>query len=110
MSVAQLSRLERGISSMTQGRMVQIGRALDVRPTDLFHRPPTREQIDLKTIHSVILQIDEMLERLEITLSPKQRADLTVELYKQEANRLAESDGQIVDVTRYESIVAALRG
>ena len=64
----------------------------------------------MEIVHAVVLQIDEMVDRLGITLSPKQRADLTVELYRQEADRLEDSADQTVDVKRYENIVLAVRG
>jgi len=109
-SIAQLSRLERGISSMSQGRMVQIARALEVKPVELYFQAPSQGRIELKIVHAVVFQIDEMVERLGITLNPKQRADLTVELYRQEVARLEGSSDQTVDLQLYESMVVALRG
>ena len=109
-SIAQLSRLERGISSMSQGRMVQIARALEVKPVELYFQAPSQGRIELKIVHAVVLQIDEMVERLGITLNPKQRADLTIELYRQEVARLDGSVDQTVDLKLYENIVLALRG
>ena len=110
MSVAQLSRLERGISSMTQARMIQIAEVLGVEPKELYLQRMSREHVELEIVHAVVFQIDEMVDRLGITLSPKQRADLTVELYRQEASRLEETEDQTVDVKRYENIVLAVSG
>ena len=90
--------------------MIQIAKILEVRPEELYLQTPSQGEVDLEIIHAVVLQIDEMVERLGISLHPKQRADLTVELYRQEADRLKDSTDKIVDIKRHENIVLALRG
>ena len=108
MSVTQLSRLERGESSITQARMVQIANVLGVKPEELYVQRKQREYVELEIVHAVVLQIDEMIERLGITLSPKQRADLTIDFYKLEAERLQGAEDQTVDVKKYERLVLTL--
>ncbi|MDX8346510.1 helix-turn-helix transcriptional regulator [Cognatiyoonia sp. IB215446] len=109
-SVTQLSRLERGRSSLTQHRMVQLTELFGVEPHALFNDAKTREQLDLDVMRDVIVQLDEMLHRLEITLTPEQRGDLTVELYRLETHGLEDGDlaEHQVDIRRFEGMVRAL--
>jgi len=111
MSVTQLSRLERGASSLTQDRITAFAQVFDVEPYELFRDAVSKEKIELELMRSVIIQLDEMLLRLDVSLSPQQRGDLTIELYRLETHDLGESDlaEHSVDLKRYEGMVKALR-
>jgi len=109
-SITQLSRLERGLSSITQTRMTQLAGVFEVEPHMLFTNTTPREELELEVMRAVIVQLDEMLIRLGINLTPEQRGDLTVELYRLEVDGLTEdqlSDHQ-VNINRFEGMVKAL--
>ncbi|WP_039016874.1 helix-turn-helix domain-containing protein [Halocynthiibacter namhaensis] len=110
MSITQLSRLERGISSVTQFRMQVLAGLFDIEPHELFKDSKSRERIELKIMKDVIVQLDEMVARLDVPLTPKQRGDLTIELYLLETNdhdadTLSE---HTVDLKKFEGMVRAL--
>jgi transcriptional regulator with XRE-family HTH domain len=107
---SQVSRLERGLSSITQSRMLQLTELFGIEPHALFNDAASREDIDLDLMRAVIVQLDEMLLRLGVNLTPEQRGDLTVELYRLEMRGLDEdqlSDHQ-VNIKRFEGMVKAL--
>ncbi|MEY1556051.1 helix-turn-helix domain-containing protein [Yoonia sp. R2331] len=107
---SQVSRLERGLSSITQSRMLQLTELFGIEPHALFNDAASREDIDLDLMRAVIVQLDEMLLRLGVNLTPEQRGDLTVELYRLEVRGLDEdqlSDHQ-VNIKRFEGMVKAL--
>ena len=107
---SQVSRLERGLSSITQSRMLQLTKLFGIEPHALFNDAATREGIDLDVMRAVIIQLDEMLIRLGVKLTPEQRGDLTVELYRLEVSGL--DDDQLLDhqvnIKRFEGMVKAL--
>jgi len=110
MSITQVSRLERGLSSVTQFRVQIISKVFDIAPHELFMDNRSRERIELKIMKDVIVQLDEMIVRLGVTLTPKQRGDLTIELYlleitDQDADALVDHQ---VDLRKYEGMVRAL--
>ena len=109
-SVTQLSRLERGLSSITQMRMTQLAGVFDVEPHELFSNTTPREELELEVMRAVIIQLDEMLLRLGVSLTPEQRGDLTVELYRLEVNGLDDNQlsGHQVNIKRFEGMVKAL--
>ena len=109
-SITQLSRLERGLSSITQTRMNQLAEVFCVEPHMLFADAIPREEIELELMRNVIVQLDEMLLRLDIKLTPEQRGDLTVELYRLEVGGLNEDQlsNHQVNIKRYEGMVKAL--
>ncbi|WP_107497088.1 helix-turn-helix transcriptional regulator [Thalassobius sp. I31.1] len=111
-SITQLSRLERGASSLTQSRMRAIADVFGVRPEDLFVTRRSQENVDLDVIHAVVVQLDEMLVRLGAEASPQQRADLTIELYRLETTGLSSEDlaGVSVDLRKYEGMLRSLFG
>lgn len=110
MSITQLSRLERGISSVTQFRMQVLAELFGIEPHELFKDSKSKERIELKVMKDVIVQLDEMVARLNVPLTPKQRGDLTIELYlletnDQDADALSE---HTVDLKKFEGMVRAL--
>lgn len=109
-TITQLSRLENGRSSMTQARMQQIAEVLEVKPQELYLAPHQTGELNLDIMHAIILQVDEFLTRLNISLSSKKRADLCVILYRKETKRLEENglSSDDVDVSEYEDIVEAM--
>lgn len=110
MSITQISRLERGTSSVTQFRMQVLAELFGIEPHELFKDSKSRERIELQVMRDVIVQLDEMVERLGVSLTPKQRGDLTIELYLLEANDKdadALSDHK-VDLKKFEGMVRAL--
>lgn len=109
-SITQLSRLERGLSSITQTRMTQLADVFDVETHELFTNSPLREGLELDVMRDVIVQLDEMLIRLGATLTPEQRGDLTVELYRLEVNGLTHEAliDHVVNLKRFEGMVRAL--
>ena len=107
---SQVSRLERGLSSITQSRMLQLTKLFGIEPHALFNDAATREDIDLDLMRAVIVQLDEMVQNLGVNLTPEQRGDLTVELYRLEVGGLDDdqlSDHQ-VNIKRFEGMVKAL--
>ena len=92
---SQVSRLERGLSSITQSRMLQLTKLFGIEPHALFNDAATREDIDLDLMRAVIVQLDEMVQNLGVNLTPEQRGDLTVELYRLEVGGL--DDDQLSD-------------
>lgn len=110
MSVTQLSRLERGTSSLTQARIAKFAEVFDIEPHEIFSRTRSREQIDLDLMRDVIIQLDEMVLKLGLSLTPQQRGDLTIELYRLETNGLDEADlsDHEVDLRKFEGMVKAL--
>jgi len=109
-SITQLSRLERGLSSITQARMTQLAGVFHVEPHELFSNTTPREELELEVMWAVIVQLDEMLIRLGVNLTPEQRGDLTVELYRLEIDGLEKdqlSDHQ-VNIKRFEGMVKVL--
>ncbi|WP_108826912.1 helix-turn-helix transcriptional regulator [Ascidiaceihabitans donghaensis] len=109
-SVTQLSRLERGTSSLTQERMMELARAFEIEPHELFRYATSREKLELDLMREVIVQLDEMVIRLGISLSPQQRGDLTIALYRLETKFLSEADlaEHEVDLKKFEDMVKAL--
>ncbi len=109
-SITQLSRLERGLSSITQTRMTQLAGVFDVEPHELFSNTTPREELDLEVMRAVIVQLDEMLIRLGVTLTPEQRGDLSIELYRLETDGVREADlaEHKVDLKKFEGMVKAL--
>ena len=110
MSVTQLSRLERGVSSLTQDRIKAFSQAFEVEPYELFRDALSKEKIELNLMRDVIVQLEEMLLRLDMSLSPQQRGDLVIELYRLETGDLGETDlsEHIVNLKRFEGMVRAL--
>ncbi|WP_039017563.1 hypothetical protein [Halocynthiibacter namhaensis] len=79
-------------------------------PHELFKDSKSKERIELKVMKDVIVQLDEMVARLDVPLTPKQRGDLTIELYlletnDQDADALSE---HTVDLKKFEGMVRAL--
>jgi transcriptional regulator with XRE-family HTH domain len=109
-SVTQLSRLERGTSSLKQMRVQTIARELGVSPEELFQTKRPRERVDLELIHQVIVQLERLLAQLEINPSPEQRADLTVELYRLETDGLELDDltDMKIDLRKYEGMLRSM--
>jgi transcriptional regulator with XRE-family HTH domain len=110
MSVTQLSRLERGASSLTQDRITDLAKVFEVEPHELFRDSTSKEKIELDLMRDVIVQLDEMIQRLGVTLTPVQRGDLTIELYRLETDGLEEAElsGHTVDLRKFEGMVKAL--
>lgn len=108
MSVTQLSRLERGTSSLTQSRIAALARVFDVEPHEIFSRARSKEQIDLDLMREVIVQLDEMVLKLGLSLTPQQRGDLTIELYKLESEGVDQSDSPL-DLRKYEGMLRSFR-
>jgi transcriptional regulator with XRE-family HTH domain len=110
LSVTQLSRLERGISSLTQERMMELARVFEIEPHELFRDAMSKEKVELDLMRDVIVQLDEMVTRLGISLSPQQRGDLTIALYHLETKFLSEADlaEHEVDLKKFEDMVKAL--
>ncbi|MCF2870776.1 helix-turn-helix domain-containing protein [Octadecabacter sp. G9-8] len=110
LSVTQLSRLERGASSLTQDRIVELAKAFEIEPHELFRDASFKEKIELNLMRDVIVQLDEMIQRLGISLTSTQRGDLTIELYRLETEGLDEA--QLVDhsvnLKKFEGMVKAL--
>ncbi len=90
--------------------MTQLAGVFDVEPHMLFTNAVPREGLELEVMRAVIVQLDEMLLRLGVNLTPEQRGDLTVELYRLEVSGLDE--GQLsahqVNIKRFEGMVKAL--
>jgi transcriptional regulator with XRE-family HTH domain len=110
MSVTQLSRLERGASSLTQDRITDLAKVFEVEPHELFRNATSKEKIELDLMREVIVQLDEMIQRLGVTLTPVQRGDLTIELYRLESDGFEEDElsGHAVDLRKYEGMVKVL--
>ena len=109
-SITQLSRLERGVSSLSQRRMSEIASALGVKPVDLFLSHQPREEVDLRVIRDVIVQLDQLFEILGIEPTPEQRADLTVEIYRLETDGLDPEavEAKAVDLKKYEGMLKSM--
>lgn len=110
LTVTQLSRIENGKSSMTQARMKQIADILGVKPQELYLAPHQTGELNLDIMHAIIEQLDELLQRLGLSVPSKKRADLCVAIYKMETKRL-EKDGlssSDVNVTEYEDMLGTL--
>lgn len=109
-SVTQLSRLERGLSSLTQARMNQLAEVFAVEPHDLYRNATSKEKLELNVMRDVIVQLDEMISRLDVNLTPQQRGDLTVELYRLEVDGLTDEalTDHVVNLKRFEGMVRAL--
>lgn len=109
-SVTQLSRLERGLSSLTQARMNQLAEVFAVEPHDLYRNATSKERLELNVMRDVIVQLDEMISRLGVDLTPQQRGDLTVELYRLEVDGLTDEalTDHVVNLKRFEGMVRAL--
>ncbi|WP_424978959.1 helix-turn-helix domain-containing protein [Leisingera sp. S232] len=109
-SVTQLSRLERGLSSLTQARMNQLAEVFAVEPHDLYRNATSKERLELNVMRDVIVQLDEMISRLDVSLTPQQRGDLTVELYRLEVDGLTDEalTDHVVNLKRFEGMVRAL--
>ncbi len=109
-SITHLSRLERGLASLNQNRILQISEVFDLEPHMLFINATPREELELRVMRDVIVQLDEMLIRLSVNLTPEQRGDLTVELYRLEVDGLEEDQlsGHQVNIKRFEGMVKAL--
>ncbi|MBU2994358.1 helix-turn-helix transcriptional regulator [Octadecabacter sp. 1_MG-2023] len=110
MSVTQLSRLERGVSSLTQNRITAFSQVFEVEPYELFRDAMSKEKIELNLMRDVIVQLEEMLLRLDMSLTPQQRGDLVIELYRLETGGLDEADlsEHVVNLKRFEGMVKAL--
>ena len=69
-----------------------------------------REELDLEVMPAVIVQLDEMLIRLGVNVTPEQRGDLAVELYRLEVDGLTEDQlsHHQVNIKRFEGMVKAL--
>jgi len=106
MSVTQLSRLERGTSSLTQARIVALAKVFDVMPHEIFSGARSKEQIDLDLMRDVIVQLDEMVLKLGLSLTPQQRGDLTIELYKLETENDPKTE---LDLRKYEGMLRSFR-
>jgi transcriptional regulator with XRE-family HTH domain len=109
-TITQLSRLENGKSSMTQARMQQIADVLEVKPQELYLAPHQTGELNLDIMHSIIEQLDTLLQRLELSVPSKKRADLCIAIYKMETKRL-EKDGLSsgdVNVSEYEDILETM--
>jgi transcriptional regulator with XRE-family HTH domain len=109
-SVTQLSRLERGVSSLTQDRITAFSQVFEVEPYELFRDAMSKEKIELNLMREVIVQLEEMLLRLDMSLTPQQRGDLVIELYRLETGGLDEADlsEHVVNLKRFEGMVKAL--
>ena len=109
-TITQLSRLENGRSSMTQARMQQIADILEVKPQELYLAPHQTGGLDVDVMHSIIEQLDQMLQRLDLTVTSKKRADLCVAIYKMETKRLEKAGltSADVDVAEYEDMLGTL--
>lgn len=109
-TITQLSRLENGKSSMTQSRMQQIADALDVKPQELYLTPHQTGVLSLVIMHSVIEQLDQLLEQLDIKVPSKKRADLCVAIYKMETKRLEQAGLTVLDVSvsEYKDMIGTL--
>lgn len=109
-TVTQLSRLETGKSSLTQHRMQTIADALGVRPAELYHLETQHGDIRLDAMHKIIQQLDELLLRLDITITPEQRADISIQFYTLELDRIDTTGRTVddIDLRRYEQMVKAL--
>lgn len=110
MSVNQLSRLERGASSLKQDRITALARVFSVEPHELFSDAMSKEKIELDLMRDVIVQLEEMLLRLDVSLTPQQRGDLVIELYRLETDDLDDADlsEHVVNLKRFECMVKAL--
>ena len=110
MSVTQVSRLERGVSSLRHTRITKLTEILGVTTEDLFRAGPDREGVDLRVIHDVIVQLDHLFRRLEIDPSPEQRAELTIEIYRPETDVLDEDQLQNTksDLKKYEGMLRSI--
>lgn len=110
LSVTQLSRLERGTSSLTQDRIADLAKVFEIEPHELFRDATSKEKIELDLMRDVIVQLDEMLLRLGVSLSPQQRGDLTIEVYRLETSGLSDTDltDHSVDLKKFEGMVKAL--
>ncbi len=110
MSVTQLSRLERGVSSLTQDRITAFAQVFEVEPYELFRDATSKEKLELNVMRDVIVQLEEMLVRLDMSLTPQQRGDLVIELYRLETGDLdeAELSEHVVNLKRFEGMVKAL--
>jgi hypothetical protein len=102
--------LERGASSLTQDRITDLAKVFEVEPHELFRDSTSKEKIELDLMRDVIVQLDEMIQRLGVTLTPVQRGDLTIELYRLETDGLEEAElsGHTVDLRKFEGMVKAL--
>ncbi len=78
----------------------------DVEPHEIFSRARSKEQIDLELMREVIVQLDEMVLKLGLSLTPQQRGDLTIELYKLESENDLEAD---LDLRKYEGMLRSFR-
>jgi len=112
MSVTQLSRLERGTSSLTQQRIMALSTFFGVEPHELFNDAITHEGVELNVMRDVIVQLDEMLARMAIHPTPQQRADLTIELYRLETNGVPAKDlpRLTVRLKKYEGMLRSMLG
>ncbi|MEP3199180.1 MAG: helix-turn-helix domain-containing protein [Lentilitoribacter sp.] len=106
-STTHVSRIETGESSLTQAMMTKIALALDIEPQDLFITSPNEGEINLEILHHVVRQLDEWLEEKGFRISAEDRADLTIELYRLEAEHIkaAELAPEDVKVSKYENLL-----
>lgn len=109
-SITQLSRLERGVSSLSQSRMKDLAAELEVKPEEIFQSHEPREKLDLDVMHEVIVQLDRLLNRMGLEPTPEQRADLTIEIYRLETDGLAPDalDPSRLDLKKYEGMLRTL--
>jgi len=110
-TITQLSRLENGKSSLTQKRMHDIAKILEVKPQELYLAPHQTGKIDLKIIHEIIEQVDQLLVQFEVTVSSKKRADLCIAIYRREIERLEDKGltSADVDAKLHEDMVKLLK-
>lgn len=59
-------------------------------------------------MREVIVQLDEMVLKLGLSLTPQQRGDLTIELYKLESEGVDQSDSPL-DLRKYEGMLRSFR-
>lgn len=106
-STTHVSRIETGESSLTQKMMTKITEALDIAPQDLFAMSPDTGAINLDVLRHVIKQFDVWLEEKGFRISADDRADLTIELYELEADRIKASElmAKDVEVSKYEKLL-----
>jgi hypothetical protein len=90
--------------------MDQLAEVFAVEPHDLFRNATSKGRLELNVMRDVIIQLDEMISRLDVSLTPQQRGDLTVELYRLEVDGLTDEalTDHVVNLKRFEGMVRAL--
>lgn len=62
----------------------------------------------MELMREVIVQLDEMVLKLGLSLTPQQRGDLTIELYKLESEGVDQGSSPL-DLRKYEGMLRSFR-